>query len=115
MLPRVLLVDPDECIVDAFAKFLESRGFDVLKATNERDCVRTLCESAPDVVVLEPDAHGSWGRKLLEERDDNSVPLVVVSRFSPNGASRNQGIPWMTKPISTAMLVDAVSRVTIVR
>ena len=51
---RVLLVDPDEDIVNAIAKLLARRGFEPLAATTERECVRHLRESAPHVLVIEP-------------------------------------------------------------
>lgn len=108
MVARILVVEPDECIAEAFSNALASRGFEVITASNERDSRRHLCESAPDVVVLEPDAMGTWGRKLLSSR--GRTPLVVVSRFSPHESVVGNEIQWLTKPVATAELFQAVTR-----
>jgi DNA-binding NtrC family response regulator len=106
----VLLVDPDEFIVDGFSRSLERHGFEVIAASNERECLRQLCEFAPSVVVLEPGAHDSWGRKMLTTRDSARVPFVVVSRFSPDSAVRTEDTAWLIKPVSLEALVAAVRR-----
>jgi len=108
MLTTILVAEPDECIADDFSKALSARGFEVLTATNERDCIRYLCESALDVVVLEPDVIGSWGRRVLLN-PVGRTPLVVVSRFSRHDSIRDQEVQWLTKPISTGQLFDAVT------
>ncbi len=50
----VLLFDPDESMVSAFAKSLVRYGFAAFSSSTERAALRHLCESAPQVVVLEP-------------------------------------------------------------
>lgn len=69
--------------------------------------MRYLCESAPDVVVLEPDEIGSWGREILQ--NGGHIPLVIVSRFSPKDVTLTARIQWLTNPVSTERLVDAIT------
>ena len=53
--PQVVREGCDEAVVEACARSLTHLGFSVDTATTERDCVRHLCEFAPEVLVLEPD------------------------------------------------------------
>lgn len=106
MATRILLVDPDDDIVAAFARSLARHGFEVLTASNESECVHHVCESAPDVIVLEPATDGTWGRELLTARD--VPPIVVVSCRNRSDELRSQPTQWLTKPIGTAELLQAI-------
>ena len=113
---RVLLADPEESILAAFATSLTRRGFEVFTASNERDCVRHLCESAPDVVVLEPDTNAGWGTRILTLAAGQllpGVPILVVSRLNREEVDPfgNSCSVWLTKPIRCEQLVDAVTGV----
>lgn len=116
---RVLLVDPDEDILQAFARSLARRGFDVLTASNERDCVRHLCESAPEVVVLEPVTDNGWGFRLLTNQDgrvNRAIPTVVVSILNANemppGFDELTTIhQWHTKPVASEDLAHSITRI----
>ena len=110
MATRILVAEPQERIADAFSRALRARGFEAFTASNERDCMRHMCESAPDVVVLEPDAMGTWGRNVLAK--GGRIPLLVVSRFSPHDHVQDEDVQWLTKPIATEQLVDAVALAT---
>ena len=105
----VLLIDPDESITDTFSTLLGRLGFDVLSASNERDSMYHLCESAPDAVVVEPDVAGSWARSLLA-RSNSKTPWIVVSRFRKRDTDVEFN-RWLTKPVSISELVDVLSRV----
>lgn len=113
---RVLLVDPDECILDSFATLLQRHGFDVLTASNEKVCVRHLCESAPNVLVLEPCTDHDWGHRLLEKphvSDFADVPTVVVSRLTPDDVKLSSTAPifrWHIKPVKTSDLANTLSK-----
>lgn len=111
---RVLLVDPDESIVDAFAKSLATYGFEVLAASVERDALRYVCESAPKVVVLEPVTPNGWGFKLLRNQDVRMPPTVVLSRWNEDDVSNLSTMnfdQWLTKPVSTKDLATTIERV----
>lgn len=113
----VLLVDPDESIIDAFLRSLARHGFEVLTASNERDSVRNLCESAPSVLVLEPDTGEAWGHQLLTRQHPRklpAVPTVVVSRLNDEEVQLSSELPihsWHTKPVKTSDLIATISQV----
>jgi DNA-binding NtrC family response regulator len=106
---RVLLADPDEIIIEAFARSFVRYGFEVLTASNERDLVRHLCEAAHDVLVWEPNAGAVWGL-LLAAHDNVTVPVVVLSRVRPDEvkSALPRSVRWLTKPVRTETLVRAV-------
>ena len=97
-------------IVDAFSRLLKHIGFEVVTATNERDCLHHLCKSAPDVFVLEPVTGDEWGNRLLTRQHPESppaVPTVVVSRLTLDEWKVNSEpiiFRWHTKPVKTADL-----------
>ena len=112
----ILLVDPDDSIVDALSRLMKRVGFEVVTATNERDCLHHLCRSAPDVFVIEPDTGGQWGNKLITDRHPESppdVPTVVVSRLNPDELKINWETSvyhWHTKPVKTEDLVATLKQ-----
>lgn len=118
MTTRVLLVDPDEFIVTAFARVLTRYGFEVLTPSCGRESEQHLCESAPHVLVLEPDTDDGWGQRLLLRKDSTNaiVPTVVVSRQrfeDMKFTSEPEVFCWMTKPVSTNDLVTIVGDATL--
>lgn len=83
MLVRVVIADPDECLLDHYRNYLEQHGFEVATATNGVECVERLRECSPDVLVLEPSIPWGWGDGVLammhEEPDIPLVPAMVLT------------------------------------
>jgi DNA-binding response OmpR family regulator len=76
---RVLLADPDEQLVAAYAKELSAAGFEVQTVTDALECVERLKHFNPDLLVLEPAIPWGQGDGILSYmREEADVPLVPV-------------------------------------
>jgi carbon storage regulator len=96
MLPRVLIADPDDYLLDSYRDYLEQHGFGVVTATTGLECVERLRECAPDVLVLEPSIPWGWGDGVLammhEEPDIPLVPVIVLTY------GRDRGVLYRSAP-----------------
>lgn len=81
--PRVLIADPDEALLEAYAEYFDSQFWDLKTAMSGLDCVAKLRSFKPDVLVLEPEL--PWGggsgvlTQLREDADLASVLVIVVT------------------------------------
>lgn len=111
---RVLLVEPDETITNAFSRLLLRHGFEVAAAFNECDYMHHLCESAPDVLVVEPFSNDDWQLRLISipERK-REFPVIVVSRLSPEEFEGrfSHADCWLTKPVPSQTLIETITLV----
>ncbi len=78
MTPVVLVVEEQPALRTTYARFLRDEGYRVVAAAPSAEALRLLHDSAPDLVVLDPDGGGGQGRRIAAEalRLDPSVCLV---------------------------------------
>ncbi|HEV8654903.1 MAG TPA: response regulator transcription factor [Candidatus Limnocylindria bacterium] len=78
-----LLVEDDARIADTLRGHLTRAGFVVYEASGERDAIRRVQETAPDVVVLdlarEDDGGAAACRRIRELASVGDVPLLALS------------------------------------
>ena len=107
---RILLVDPDECLLATYRDFFQGRGFEVVTAANGPDCETAIEQFRPDVVVLEPELPDAWGKRLLESFEDDrrsGIPLLILTRRDlANVASPAR--MTLIKPVSLSWLASAI-------
>jgi two-component system OmpR family response regulator len=116
---RVLIADPDECLVDSYRACLEQHGFEVVVAASGLECVERLRDSAPDVLVLEPVLPWGGGDGVLammrEEPDVPRVPVIALTVGHDRGVLyRLAPFPiddFQVKPLSGDRLVQRVRAV----
>ena len=83
MAQRVLLADPDPCLVRGYVRRLQEEGFSVTGVTDGLACVAVLRESPFCVLVL--DAKLPWGggdgvlALMAEEPDIPSTPVILLT------------------------------------
>ncbi len=108
---RVLIVEPDEPLLNSYRECLSRRGFKVTTATNGPDALRSLSEFAPHVLLLEPDLPNGWGDRLLslmrEEPRVPCVPVVVLTRRD-HKAFEYPVLEYHVKPFSMTRLANAI-------
>ena len=73
---KVLIVDDEEDILELVQFHLEREGYDILCAETGEDAVKKVCETSPDLIVLDSMLPGIDGlevaRRLKIEHQTNS-------------------------------------------
>jgi EAL domain-containing protein (putative c-di-GMP-specific phosphodiesterase class I) len=111
---RVLVVEDDEGLMEAYSDLLLDEGFDVTPAPDGEAAVRSLGEQSFDVVltdVVMPGWNGVDVLRVVRERDLD-VPVVLVTG-SPSVETAVQALEmgalhYLLKPVSGAELVRCV-------
>ena len=111
---RVLLVEDDASLIDAYRMVLEPRGLEVVGANTAAEALTRLDEVRPEVVVADlrlPDAHGPELLLALRKASPE-IPLLVLTGREPDRA-RDAGdeievAGYMTKPVSGAELAERI-------
>lgn len=111
---RVLLVEDDASLIDAYRMVLEPRGLEVVGAGTATEALERLEDSSPRVIVADlrlPDAHGPELLLALRKAAPE-IPLLVLTGREPDRA-REAGeeielAGYMTKPVSGAELAERI-------
>ncbi len=82
-MPRVLIVDDEEDLLDLLAYNLEVSGFQVERAATGRRAVELASERPPDLVLLDvmlPDLQGFEVLRILRGREQTrAVPVILLT------------------------------------
>ena len=115
---RILLADRDAFLLASCRDCLCQRGAAVATATTGLECIQTLRDFAPDVLVLE--AELLWGGgdgvlAVIEEQPELRPSLVIlVSYASDRGllhrVSRFKVDDYQRKPLTATRLVNHISK-----
>ena len=81
---RILIVDDDEDIVESMTLMLESEGYEVAAARSGEECMKSIEENRPDLILLdimmEKLTSGLHvGYELRSHPDYKSIPIIHVS------------------------------------
>jgi diguanylate cyclase (GGDEF)-like protein len=113
--PLVLIVDDDPDL-RALARLQLSEGFDVLQASNGRECVELAASHAPDVILLDMMMPGMDGGQVLTalsaDQSTQDIPVIFLSALDQT-EDRVRGldggaVDWITKPVDSRELVARV-------
>jgi DNA-binding response OmpR family regulator len=98
MRSTILFVDHDIKLTDAVARALTGRGHNIRACTNALECVQTLHEFAPTVLVLDRELLWGGAEGVLEYliRDEPLMPPMVVVATNDDGTSLPDHLePWV--------------------
>ena len=77
---RVVLVDDEPDLIEAFAEYLNDRGFEALTAPGGYAYEALAAARKPDLVVLDLSMPGESGRDLLMRiRRASDIPMIVMT------------------------------------
>lgn len=114
---KVLIVDDDRDVADAFEAALQSEGALTQVCTNGNDAVRVCHEDPPDVVLLDMMLPGRSGFLVLEKIKgyDNSPAVIMVTA---NEGRRHQAYAeslgvdsYMIKPVPLEKLIERIEKI----
>lgn len=114
--PRVLLVEDEEPLRLAIARYLTRAGHEVLQASNGVEALRVVVQQTPDVVISDvtmPDMDGVELLRKIRERDLD-LP-VVLATGAPTVASAAQAVglgalAYLIKPVELSELEQTARR-----
>ena len=89
--PRVVVADDSALMRRIISDALSKSGFEVVGAAHDGDSALQLCRTArPDVLTLDLAMPGLDGMGVLRalKQADSTIPVVVVSAFSPAAGAR---------------------------
>lgn len=82
-LPKVMLVDDDETIIETLEFNLKRHGYDVVSFNNGARALAQLDDAAPSLVILDwmlPDLVGPEVCKLIRSRSHDMPILMLTGR-----------------------------------
>ncbi len=77
---RILIVDDEERILDVVTNFLESEGYDVIRAMEGNDALNRVVGELPDLVLLDWMLPGRSGIDVCREiRKISDIPVIMLT------------------------------------
>lgn len=116
---KIAIIDDDPDILDASSLVLQSKGYDVITATNPDDGYKIIKEQNPDLIILdvmmnEPDDGFFLAQKLRREKIETPIIMYTsVSKTLGLEFAAGEMIPvddFVEKPISPETLIDKVEK-----
>jgi DNA-binding response OmpR family regulator len=115
---RVLLADPDSQLREMYRNLLASYGFEVATAGNGSQCLDSLRQFHPHVLILEPEL--PWGQgegmvgRIYEQPDVPQVPVMLLCAGSTDEQIATlRGLPIREahmKPVQPSHLAERIRR-----
>ena len=112
-----MIVDDEESIVELVKAVLEEEGYEVITATNGRDCLKKLKKVKPDLILMDMMMPEMSGRETTErirknpKTKDLKIAFLTVVRFSEMGKETLKKLKiadYITKPFDNEDLVRRV-------
>jgi DNA-binding NtrC family response regulator len=119
-MPKVIIIDDDDAIVELFARVLMTAGFDVTTADAPDAGLRLARSCLSDVIIL--DDHfpsGGSGRALLKQLQDEGINSAVVmvsgvgTALTGFDAAQLGAAYYLEKPVTPEQLVRTASAAAI--
>jgi len=113
---RVLVVDDEDTIRLVLAKYLRTRGFEVVTAESGDAALETLAGARFDLMLCDVRMPGLSGVEIVPSALETDPDLGIVMLSAVNDAptateAMSQGVlDYLTKPIELQHLYDAVQR-----
>lgn len=117
---KIMVVDDEENLVELVKAILENEGFEVITASDGKECLERLKTAKPDLILLDMMMPGMSGRETCERirKDPKTknlkVAFLTVARFSEVGKDilkKLNAMDYITKPFDNKDLVRRVKKV----
>jgi len=115
-LPKILIVDDDEAIVDALTLLLDSEGFQAVSAV-EGSLIDQVNDQQPDAILLDVWLSGRDGlelcRQLKQDNRTSAIPVILISasRDLAVSATRAGADGHVEKPFELDTLIQTLRNV----
>ncbi|MDQ6602723.1 MAG: response regulator [Chloroflexota bacterium] len=109
----ILVVDDEQPVVDLLTDILEDDGHTVISAYNGRIALEIVAQQFPDLVisdVMMPFVDGiQLCRRLREEHDARSLPIILMSAALPPDLSMCGANAFLGKPFDISRFDDLIA------
>ncbi|HNQ61131.1 MAG TPA: response regulator [Bacteroidia bacterium] len=113
---KVLLVDDEPDVVEILSYNLKKEKYQVFKAYNGLDCIKSALENHPDLIIMDirmPEMTGiETCRKIRQNEMLKDIPVLFLTADSDEYTSMNAmdagGSHFITKPIRPAILIGMI-------
>ena len=122
---KILVVDDDPDILDAISMILESRGYQLIFASDGLECLDKLSSEKPDLMILDllmPKMDGFAVYKELQSprwSEYRDMPILILSSVREEASRRRYELEtgqklkpdeYIEKPILPEVLLDCVEK-----
>jgi two-component system alkaline phosphatase synthesis response regulator PhoP len=117
---KIMTVDDEGNLIELVKAILEAEGYEVITASNGKECLEKLKTVKPDLILLDMMMPGMSGRETCEmiRKDPKTknlkVAFVTVARFSEVGKDilkKLNAVDYITKPFDNKDLVKRVKKI----
>ena len=109
----ILIVDDYPDSLDVWDLYLRASGFEVLRAEDGTEALRTACEHLPDLVVMDLELPGLTGCQvaaaLRERAETRHIPLIASRGIRCQPSSRKHAAPASTSCSSSRAILPSSS------
>ncbi len=117
---KIMVVDDEPDILSTVGQMLELNGYEVIKASDGKDCLNKLYKLSitPDLIVLDimmPDVSG-WdlAAKLKENIKWKDIPIVfLTAKGDPMSVSMGglTAMDYIVKPFDVKDLIERIKKI----
>ncbi len=116
---KIIVVEDSWTVREMVTFALREAGYEVLEAMDEKDALRKLMDSSPDLMIADlsatPEEEREFIRAVRSGASQRSIPLVLViseDGESRRGLRRTKGASaWIVKPFTPDQLIAVLRRV----
>ena len=119
---KILVVDDEPDFLTFIGAFLGDNGFDVIFASDGKECLEKAKAEQPDLITLDitmPEESGVRAfRNIQENEDTKEIPVIIItgvsSEFKNFIHTRKVVQPpaaYMEKPVDTSELLSIINKI----
>jgi DNA-binding response OmpR family regulator len=118
---KILIVDDEPNILTAVEFLLQQHNFDVQKATDGQEALKTLDSFHPNIIILDVMMPGIDGFEVARQiRNKNKFDKTQIIFLTAKGTDKDRwqgysagGETYLTKPFDNQTLIDAVMEIIV--
>ena len=119
---KILVVDDEPDVLKYLETIFLDNGFDVITATNGKECFVEANEEKPDLITLDISMPSESGvrafRDLQENAETREIPVIIITgisnefkRFISTRKQVTPPIDYFEKPIDREALLESVRKI----
>lgn len=113
---KILVVDDDRGIIEAFRAMLESVDYKVFTESDPANLNKTIEKVSPDLILLDVLLSGGDGRVICKELkskpDTRGIPIIIVSAHpsAEESVAEAGADDFLEKPFEMTVLFEKIKR-----